>query len=181
MKPSILRVLVATVLLVALPASAIAATEIQFWHAMTAVLGERVNDIAAKFNASQSEYVVKAVHKGSYPETLNAAIAAYRAKQPPHVVQVFEVGTQTMLSSGAVYPGLSAHEGQRGRDRLERFDRTGEELLLDRRQPLLDGVQLVDADPVLQQGSLQEGRARRQGADDLGRGRGMAKKPRPPA
>jgi len=55
MKPSIFCVLVATVLLVALPASALAATEIQFWHAMTAVLGERVNDIAAKFNASQSE------------------------------------------------------------------------------------------------------------------------------
>jgi len=71
---------------------------------MTAVLGERVTDMATKFNASQSEYVVKAVHKGSYPETLNAVIAAYRAKQPPHVVQVFEVGTQTMLSSGAVYP-----------------------------------------------------------------------------
>src|SRR5439155_357129 len=42
--------------------------------------------------------------KGSYPGTLNAAIAAYRAKQPPHIVQVYEVGTQTMLSSGAVYP-----------------------------------------------------------------------------
>ena len=63
-----------------------------------------------------------------------------------------------MLSSGAVYPGVSAHEGQRGRDRLERSHRTGEELLLDRRQPLLDGVQLVHADPVLQQGSLSRRR-----------------------
>src|SRR5437773_648769 len=88
----------------AMPGLAWAKTEIQFWHAMTAVLGERVGEMAAKFNASQSEYEVKAVHKGSYPETLNAAIAAYRAKQPPHIVQVFEVGTQTMLSSGAVYP-----------------------------------------------------------------------------
>jgi sn-glycerol 3-phosphate transport system substrate-binding protein len=104
MKRSTLSVLVSAILLVALPLTAMAATEIQFWHAMTAVLGERVNDIAAKFNASQSEYVVKAVHKGSYPETLTAAIAAYRAKQPPHIVQVYEVGTQTMLSSGAVYP-----------------------------------------------------------------------------
>jgi len=87
-----------------LPPASWAKTEIQFWHAMTAVLGERVSEMTAKFNASQSEYEVKAVHKGSYPETLNAAIAAYRAKQPPHIVQVFEVGTQTMLSSGAVYP-----------------------------------------------------------------------------
>src|SRR5262247_4503516 len=104
MKRSTLSVLVSAALLAASPATGLAATEIQFWHAMTAVLGERVNDIANKFNASQSEYVVKAVHKGSYPETLNAAIAAYRAKQPPHIVQVFEVGTQTLLSSGAVYP-----------------------------------------------------------------------------
>ncbi len=98
-------VLVLTVvLLVGVPAPALARTEIQWWHAMTAVLGERVNEIAAKFNASQNEYEVKAIYKGSYPDTLNAAIAAYRAKQPPHIVQVFEVGTQTMLSSGAVYP-----------------------------------------------------------------------------
>jgi sn-glycerol 3-phosphate transport system substrate-binding protein len=105
MTRSALGVLVAAaIFLTGAPSTSRAATEIQFWHAMTAVLGERVNDIANKFNASQSEYVVKAVHKGSYPETLNAAIAAYRAKQPPHIVQVFEVGTQTMLSSGAVYP-----------------------------------------------------------------------------
>jgi sn-glycerol 3-phosphate transport system substrate-binding protein len=101
------RIAVATVLvaLVAgLPAAALAGTEIQWWHALQAALGERVNEIAAKFNASQSDYEVKAIFKGSYPETLNAAIAAYRAKQSPHVVQVYEVGTQTMLSSGAVYP-----------------------------------------------------------------------------
>ena len=105
MTRSALGVLVAAAVLVAgFPSTTVAATEIQFWHAMTGVLDERVNEITAKFNASQSDYVVKAVNKGSYPETLNAAIAAYRAKQPPHVVQVFEVGTQTMLSSGAVYP-----------------------------------------------------------------------------
>ena len=104
MKRSTLTMLVAAALLAVLPATSIAATEIQFWHAMTSVLGERVNEMAAKFNASQSDYVVKAVPKGTYPETLNAAVAAYRAKQPPHIVQVYEVGTQTMLSSGAVYP-----------------------------------------------------------------------------
>jgi len=64
MKRSTLSVLVAVMLLVALPVSAIAATEIQFWHAMTAVLGERVNEMAAKFNASQTDYVVKAINKG---------------------------------------------------------------------------------------------------------------------
>jgi sn-glycerol 3-phosphate transport system substrate-binding protein len=86
------------------PAPALAKTEIHFWHAMTGVLKERVNEIASKFNATQTDYEVQAIYKGDYTTTLNAAVAAYRAKQPPHVVQVFEVGTQTMLSSGAVYP-----------------------------------------------------------------------------
>jgi len=90
--------------IIAAPGAAMAKTEIYWWHALQATLGERVNEIASKFNASQNEYEVKAVFKGSYPETLNAAIAAYRAKQAPHIVQVYEVGTQTMLSSGAVYP-----------------------------------------------------------------------------
>jgi sn-glycerol 3-phosphate transport system substrate-binding protein len=105
MKALTLRVAALTALVLATsPAAALAKTEIQWWHAMQGVLGERVVEIANKFNASQKDYEVKAVFKGSYPETLTAAIAAYRAKQPPHVVQVFEVGTQTMLSSGAVYP-----------------------------------------------------------------------------
>jgi sn-glycerol 3-phosphate transport system substrate-binding protein len=105
MNRSVMRSLaVAAVLALVAPAVSEAKTEIQFWHALQAVLGERTQEIAARFNAMQSDYEVKAIFKGSYPETLNAAIAAYRAKQPPHIVQVFEVGTQTMLSSGAVYP-----------------------------------------------------------------------------
>ena len=45
------------------------------------------------------------VYKGSYTETLTAAIAAFRAKQAPHIVQVFEVGTANMMAAkGAVYP-----------------------------------------------------------------------------
>jgi sn-glycerol 3-phosphate transport system substrate-binding protein len=94
----------AALVLAGSPTTALAKTDIVWWHAMQGVLGERVGEIAAKFNASQKDYEVKAVFKGSYPETLTAAIAAYRAKQSPHVVQVFEAGTQTMLSSGAVYP-----------------------------------------------------------------------------
>jgi len=86
------------------PSSALAKTEIQWWHAHTGFLGERVNDIVTKFNASQGDYEVKAVYKGSYPEALTAAIAAYRAKTQPHLLQGQEIATQTLLSSGAVYP-----------------------------------------------------------------------------
>jgi sn-glycerol 3-phosphate transport system substrate-binding protein len=72
---------------------------------MTAVNGERISKIAADFNASQTEYKVVPVFKGSYAETMTAAIAAYRAGNPPDIVQVFEVGTATMMAAkGAVKP-----------------------------------------------------------------------------
>jgi len=79
-------------------------TEIHFWHAMGGQLGETVSELVKQFNQSQGEYEVKALNKGTYPEVLTSAIAAYRQKNPPHIVQVFEVGTQTMLLSGAIVP-----------------------------------------------------------------------------
>ncbi len=78
-----------------------ARTPVVFWHAMTASLGEEVNRLASAFNASQPAFEVQPVFKGSYAETLTAAIAAYRAGQAPNLVQVFEVGTGTMLAAGA--------------------------------------------------------------------------------
>jgi len=84
---------------------ALAATEIQWWHAMGGRLVEKVEEIAAVFNAAQNDYEVNPVYKGNYTETMTAAIAAFRAGEQPHVVQVFEVGTATMMAAeGAVYP-----------------------------------------------------------------------------
>ena len=84
---------------------AFAATEIQWWHAHTGRLGEIVSAMVADFNARQSDYQVNAVYKGNYSETLNAGVAAFRAKQQPHILQVFEVGTATMMAAkGAVKP-----------------------------------------------------------------------------
>lgn len=85
--------------------SAIAVTEIQWWHAMGGANGERVERIAAGYNESQSDYVVVPSYKGNYTETMTAAVAAFRANEQPHIVQVFEVGTATMMAAeGAVYP-----------------------------------------------------------------------------
>ena len=86
-------------------ASAQAVTEIQFWHAMTGANNDRIADFAKKFNESQKDYKVTAVYKGSYPEAMAAAIAAYRAGSAPAILQVFEVGTATMMSAkGAIKP-----------------------------------------------------------------------------
>ena len=80
--------------------TASAQTEIQFWHSMTGALGDRVSDLAKRFNDSQKDYKVVPVFKGTYPESMAALVAATRAGNPPHVVQIFEVGTATMMASG---------------------------------------------------------------------------------
>ncbi len=85
--------------------SVMAATEIQWWHAFTGRLGDLLAEQVAQFNASQSDYVVVATHKGNYSETLNAGIAAFRAGEQPHILMVFEVGTATMMAAkGAIKP-----------------------------------------------------------------------------
>ncbi|WP_158966585.1 sn-glycerol-3-phosphate ABC transporter substrate-binding protein UgpB [Chachezhania sediminis] len=95
----------AAVAAVAMAGSASAQTEITWWHAMGGKLGEKVEEIAAGFNASQSDYKINPVFKGSYAETMTAAVAAFRAGQQPNIVQVFEVGTATMMGAeGAIYP-----------------------------------------------------------------------------
>lgn len=91
--------------LLAFPAGVYAKVTIQWWHAHGGALGERVNQIAAGFNNSQKEYEVIATYKGNYADTMTAGIAAFRSKNPPHILQVFEVGTATMMAArGAVKP-----------------------------------------------------------------------------
>lgn len=88
--------------LAAEPRAARAAEKIKivWWHAMSGALGDEVKRIADSFNASQGDVVVEQIFKGTYPEVLTAAIAAWRAGQAPHLVQMFEVGTGSMLAAG---------------------------------------------------------------------------------
>ena len=82
-----------------------AQTEVQWWHSMGGALGEWVNDLAKDFNNSQKDYKIVPTFKGSYDESMTAAIAAFRAGNAPHILQVFEVGTATMMASkGAIVP-----------------------------------------------------------------------------
>ena len=101
-----LRTSVAAAVLAAGTASGpAAAAEIQFWHAMSDRLNELLDEQVAKFNDSQDEHTVVATNKGNYSETLNAGIAAFRAGEQPTLLQVFEVGTATMMNaSGAIKP-----------------------------------------------------------------------------
>ncbi len=78
--------------------------EIHWWHAMRGARGETVQKIVDGFNNSQSDYKVIATYKGAYDEVVNAGVAAVRAGKQPDILQSFEVGTQTMMLSGAIYP-----------------------------------------------------------------------------
>ena len=99
------------------PAAA-AQTELQWWHALPGELSQKVEKLATDFNSSQTQFRVVPVYKGTYTEVMTGAIAAFRAKQPPHIVQVFEVGTATMMAAkGAVYPVFELM-----RDAREPFD-----------------------------------------------------------
>ena len=105
LKPSRRLALASLISLSTLGLPAHAQTEIQWWHSMGGALGEWVNDLAKDFNASQKDVRIVPVFKGSYDESMTAAIAAYRAGNAPHILQVFEVGTATMMASkGAIKP-----------------------------------------------------------------------------
>ncbi len=104
MKKSLSAIALAACALVA-PVASHAQTEIQWWHSMGGALGEWVNDLAKDFNATQKDYKIVPTFKGSYDESMTAAIAAYRSGNAPHILQVFEVGTATMMASkSAIVP-----------------------------------------------------------------------------
>lgn len=102
---TVLATAITTTTAMFLASSAMAATEIQWWHAMTGANNEVVEQLSKEFNESQSNYKIVPVFKGTYPETLNAGIAAFRAKQPPAIIQVFDAGSGVMMGAqGAIVP-----------------------------------------------------------------------------
>ncbi len=79
--------------------------EIVLWHSMAGHLGSEIQVLVKGFNHSQTDYVIKPIYKGGYIESLTSFAAAFRAHQPPALVQVFEVGTATMLApQGIIKP-----------------------------------------------------------------------------
>ena len=99
-----MKKLLATALLAAgCTLSAQAQTEIHFWHSMPGAIGEWVNDLAKEYNATQTAYKVVPTFKGGYEESFTSFVAAYRAGSAPHLIQVYEVGTATMMASKGVH------------------------------------------------------------------------------
>lgn len=73
--------------------------EIQFWMGLTGLGGELLQKYGEDFNKTQNEYRVVVSFKGQYPEQRAAAVAAYRAGNPPHIMQMFDAGSGDMMAA----------------------------------------------------------------------------------
>jgi len=101
----LVALVLATTVFTVPPTRAQSRVQVEFWHGLAQPLGGLLEKIATDFNAAQTQYQVNPSFKGSYPETMVGAIAAFRAGNAPHIVQMFEVGTATMMAArGAVKP-----------------------------------------------------------------------------
>ena len=91
--------------------------------------------------------------RGSYRDTLNKMIAAVQAGTAPHVVQVFEIGTQMMIDGGVAIPIEEMMEADLN-FRYRKVHASGSQLLPGKRQTLFDAVQFIKRNRFLQQVSL---------------------------
>jgi sn-glycerol 3-phosphate transport system substrate-binding protein len=88
-----------SVVLTLLCETAAAQQEIQFWHAMQGARGTELEALVQRFNDSQKDFRVVAEYKGGYDVVMTGALAAQRAGNGPHLVQVYEVGTAHMMAA----------------------------------------------------------------------------------
>ncbi|MCP3976055.1 MAG: ABC transporter substrate-binding protein [bacterium] len=77
---------------------------IEFWHAMADDLGAVVDELVARYNASQDIVTVNATFQGSYDDTYNALLAGFEAGTAPNITQNFDLAAQTMFDTGKLVP-----------------------------------------------------------------------------
>jgi sn-glycerol 3-phosphate transport system substrate-binding protein len=85
-------------------AFAVEKTKFDFWFGNTGDIAKVVQQVCDNFNKSQNDYEIVCTTQGSYDAALQNTIAAYRANKQPTIVQVFDIGTLTMLLSDAFQP-----------------------------------------------------------------------------
>lgn len=89
--------------------AATAQETIEFWYAFSDAprsgwIEDRISEYNAQLEEQGLDYEVVGERKGSYRETLQAAVLAARQGTPPHLVQLFEVGSQLAVDSGIFEP-----------------------------------------------------------------------------
>ncbi len=104
MKKLVTSSLVAATLAMSGTASAAERIKFDFWYGLTGALGETVANQCKLFNESQDKYEAVCTGQGGYDKAEQNTIAAYRAKQQPALVQLYDAGTVNFMLSGAIYP-----------------------------------------------------------------------------
>ncbi|WP_439894269.1 extracellular solute-binding protein (plasmid) [Ralstonia sp. 25C] len=102
MKPFLLAATVASTLGVVSPVAA--AADFDFWYGHSGPIAEAVESLCAGFNAAQHAHRVHCTSQGTYEQTMQKVVAAYRAGRQPAIVEIYDVGTLGMMLSGAIYP-----------------------------------------------------------------------------
>lgn len=79
--------------------------EIELWHAFDGPLEKAFIEIVEDFNHhSGGQYQIVPVKKGNYKEVFEQGIEAFNSKQQhPHILQVYEVATLTMMHRPDIY------------------------------------------------------------------------------
>jgi len=80
------------------------AAEVEFWYAHGGLYAQAIDELCDGFNATHPQDHVHCLSQGTYEQTLRKAVAAYRAGQPPALVEIYDIGTADMLHSEAIYP-----------------------------------------------------------------------------
>ncbi|MBP3043753.1 ABC transporter substrate-binding protein [Arthrobacter jiangjiafuii] len=79
-------------------------TEVNFWHSMDGTNGETLDGLIKEFNDANDKIEVKSVYQGDYDTTITKYKAAVQSDSTPSMVQIYDIGTQFMIDSGAVVP-----------------------------------------------------------------------------
>jgi sn-glycerol 3-phosphate transport system substrate-binding protein len=77
---------------------------VTFWHSMGGAGQEALNDIVESYNSSQDEIQVNAEYQGTYDEALTKFHSVAGTNSAPTMMQVFEIGTMSMINSGNIKP-----------------------------------------------------------------------------
>ena len=103
-KKMMVTLIIMSVVLLSGTNAVFAKTQISFWHSFSGQLSKTAEQLIGMFNESQDEFEVQGFYRGTYDESLTAAIAAVRSGNPPAVLQAPGTSTQSLLLSGVVYP-----------------------------------------------------------------------------
>lgn len=96
-----------------------AKTDLILWHSMPGALGEWIDDLIKDFNSQNPQYRVVPQYKGSYDSSMQEALTAHAGGKAPHMVQVFEVGTATMMAARDVIRPVHEVMAQAGIDFMD--------------------------------------------------------------